>query len=307
MVNYYGVSIPSELSGYQKIPVENSRPVNSNDYADIAVKRNYDGELLYVNYYNNDKELIKQIYYDGVAISKIKHYKSGALYIEESYKEDLLSVKNVYSKDTSLAYTIKYEYTRDRKIQKLTKLERGNCITAVYGYDDFGHISSREITYNSKKILSQRFKYDILDRIVEYSDENQMISVKNMTRKNQLLSYKITDKIGNEIEVNNYLAEFEYLRSEVTLNGHSVVVKDKSYVDNVMLKRPYATEDDLDIVIANLLNSHSPTVCSTNRTDYNNVVESKSANMIESNIVTRTLPISMRKRVLYNIVTNSNI
>ena len=64
-----------------------------------------------------------------------------------------------------------------------------------------------------------------------------------------------------------------------------------------MLKKPYATEDDLDLIISNLM---KPSI-QTQRVD--DVLTKKTAGLIDSTIQVKTLPISIRKRVLFNIVS----
>ena len=77
------------------------------------------------------------------------------------------------------------------------------------------------------------------------------------------------------------------------VNGHTTSVNDTSYVDNVMLKKPFATEDDLDIIKSNLFVGMDGT---TQRA----ASESNAMDIIDDNIESRALPISLRKRALYN-------
>ena len=65
-----------------------------------------------------------------------------------------------------------------------------------------------------------------------------------------------------------------------------------------MLKKPYASEDDLDFVIANLFNSTD--FMSTKR-EVNK--ENQVTDIINTIIQYRTLPISMRKRLLLERAT----
>ncbi len=64
-----------------------------------------------------------------------------------------------------------------------------------------------------------------------------------------------------------------------------------------MLKKPYTTEDDLDIIISSLFTGMDT---STSRTDYSDVLSSNAMGLIDRSIEIRTLPISLRKRALYN-------
>ena len=60
-----------------------------------------------------------------------------------------------------------------------------------------------------------------------------------------------------------------------------------------MLKKPYATEDDLDIIISNLFTGMDAV---TQRPASSN----NAMGLIDANIENRALPISLRKRALYN-------
>ena len=151
----------------------------------------------------------------------------------------------------------------------------------------------RKLYKNSEHINEQHYKYDILDRIIEYQDDNQHIVVNKISLNNELLSYVIIDRMGNKIVVENLYSSSTYAETKISLNGHSTTIKDTSYVDNIMLKRPYANENDLDLIIANLF--HEEKVTPTKREAYSEV---NAMDVIDSNIQNRTLPISMRKRLL---------
>ena len=112
-------------------------------------------------------------------------------------------------------------------------------------------------------------------------------------QNNELISYTITDRIGNVINVENHFADCGYICTSLKVNGHSTSVNDASYVDNVMLKKPFATEDDLDIIISNLFTGMDTV---TQRT----ASEDNAMSLINNSIEIRTLPISLRKRALYN-------
>ena len=209
-----------------------------------------------------------------------------------------MTSKYFYSSSGCLSCSFEFKYNKKRKVESISKNRINLKVAAVYNYDDFDRIIKREVYKNSEKVMEQNYKYDILDRIVEYRDENQRIVVKKISKKNELISYVITDRMGNEIVIENFFSSTGYEYSTISLNGHSSQVKDISYVDNIMLKKPYTNEDDLDMIIANLLNNYE--VKSTKR---NSDSEIDSMDMIDSNIRLRTLPISMRKRLLLQQVT----
>ena len=161
-------------------------------------------------------------------------------------------------------------------------------------------VNSRIIKVNKNTVAEQRYRYDILDRIVEYKDENQTINVLKLNPKNELLSYTITDRNGNTISIINKYMCSDYIGTEIDLNGHKTTVNDKSYVDNVMLKKPYTSEDDLDLVISKMLNNSKseseskPKLIPITRRGPNKDISDTiiNNNLINSN---KPLPISMRK------------
>lgn len=67
-----------------------------------------------------------------------------------------------------------------------------------------------------------------------------------------------------------------------------------------MLEKPYTNENDLDLIIADLFRSGTP--MRSERTEH---AEKQSGNLIDKNIEIRVLPISMRKRLLYNMAVNT--
>ena len=70
-----------------------------------------------------------------------------------------------------------------------------------------------------------------------------------------------------------------------------------------MLKKPSASDEDLDLIISNLFNQ---TDDKSYTRELSTVVNKHSMGLIDKNIENRTLPISLRKRMLYNLVMNEN-
>ena len=296
-IEYFGLTLPPELSDYGTFQNLTEPDVEVELMSEVEVNRDLRGRILSVNYYSPNQELIKQKFYHGMSVSYINYYSQNRLCSKEEYDEDRLVTKTVYHKNGSMAYEIKYEYEK-AKLSHISKRTSENEIVIKYVYDELDRIISRKIYLDNRPVSEQKYNYDILDRIKEYKDENQRIVVKNVSAKNELLSYSITDKIGNEIEINNHFTEYGYTDTEITLNGHSITVNDTSYVDNVMLKKPYASDDDLDLIISSLMKHSMPSVV---RTDSMDVLNRKSMGLIDKNIQIKTLPISIRKRVLFNI------
>ena len=181
----------------------------------------------------------------------------------------------------------------NKRLNRICKKTLNKELLVGYRYDTFGRIIEKNISFNGKQTTKQEYRYDVLDRVVEYKDTKRKILVDKIGQNNELISYTITDRIGNVINVDNHFADCGYICTSLKVNGHSTSVNDASYVDNVMLKKPFATEDDLDIIISNLFTGMDTV---TQRT----ASEDNAKSLINNGIEIRTLPISLRKRALYN-------
>ena len=299
--SYIKINLPSELSALlikkpEDIAIDEYQIINS----DVEIKCDSRGRVISACYYTPEGETLKQIFFDGNHISKINYYRDEKLYSAEYYKNSLILAKEIYMKDGELYSVINYEYNKNNQICRITKKTIKNEIVCIYKFDSLNRIISRKILIDSKPYSEQQYEYDILDRIVEYRDENYKIRVKNMSFKNELLCYEITDKIGNKISITNHFTELGYENSNISLNGCSISVNDTSYTDNIMLKKPYTSEDDLDFIIANLFKNANNTI---KNCEHKKEATNKSSGFVDKNIELRSLPISIRKRVLYNLVT----
>lgn len=298
--DYCCVSIPLELSCYkkvQKMMMDDAKPITCTLESNVKINQSLKGGIESVEYFM-DNCISKKVFYCGSSIKKICYYKNKNLFLQEEYYEEQLVKKHSYNGDI-LVSTTSYKYNQKGKICEVKRLQKQDVYLVQYGYDDLGRINARKIFINDNLLIDQYYKFDILDRISEYIDGNQRIKVKKIDRNNRLISYTITDKIGNEIDVTNKFTDSGYLSTNVSLNGHLTTVCDTNYVDNVMLKKPYTDENDLDLIISNLM-------CNVN--SENDITHTEQCDCISATesfgIQTRSLPISMRKRVLYNIVTN---
>lgn len=285
-------SIPQELIKYfhsgNKLIDE-----NLNFSSNIEVVHDSEGKISSLKLYSPDNELIKTLCYENSKIVLINNFRQNLLYSSDRYNNDLLIEKTVYRKNGSLAYTITYEYNREKRLNRICKKTLKRELLVGYRYDTFGRITEKNISFNGKQTTKQEYRYDVLDRVVEYKDTKQKILVNKISQNNELISYTITDKIDNVISVENHFADCGYICTTLMVNGHTTSVNDTSYVDNVMLKKPFATEDDLDIIISNLFVGMDGT---TQRA----ASESNAMDIIDDNIESRALPISLRKRALYN-------
>jgi len=295
--SYYRLSVPDELAAFYKVTSPAARMSEKTNFdSDLVICRDARGCIASVKYFTPEKELLKEVFYKGESICKINQYRGKVLYSTTGYKDGLPVLKFIFQSSGHLAYSVEYEYKK-AKMTGIRKKCQGREIYVKYQYDDFERISHRSISLNNEQILQQSYRYDILDRIVEYKDNNQKIVVNKISKKNELISYVITDKMNNDIAVENHFTESGYVNTDITVNGHCSQVKDTSYVDNVMLKKPYTSEDDLDLIIANLFRDEHSMQTSRNNDKY-------SGSMIEQSIEHRTLPISMRKRLLYSMAVN---
>lgn len=307
--DYLCISVPTELKQYAKVVSIINKFEELPDKgvnADFGVKLIKDdkGNLIHAAYYSESGELLKKIFYDGSTVSSIEHYRYNSLCSIEKYHDGRMTSKTKYNRLGKPICIVNYEYNRKDQITAIRKVADDIRYEVEYGYDELMRVNSRIIKVNNNIVAEQRYRYDILDRIVEYKDENQTITVKKLNSKNELLSYSITDKVGNTIMIINKFLCSDYIGTEIELNGHKTTVCDKSYIDNVMLKKPFTSEDDLDLVMSKMLRKNKPeeTSCITSttqrncNTDITNVVINKNINLS-----TKPLPISMRKLRLFQI------
>ncbi len=310
VANQLCISIPAEMQQFQKvidILDENRTDESVKDFGVKIIKDN-EGNISCTAYYDNDGELLKKIFYSGAAVESVEIYRNHYLYSKENYTNGNIRKKIIYNSYGKIISTIVYEYNRQDKITSIRKTSDNKRYLVEYGYDELSRVNSRSVKIDSEVIAEQYYRYDILDRIVEYKDKNQTILVDKVNTNNELVSYTIFDKIGNTIVVKNKYLYTEYIGSEIDLNGHKTTVKDKSYVDNVMLKKPFTSVDDLDFTISNLTSEKRADLssCTTKRNNNPNDImdfiindnkQIKPPPLTKENI----LPISIRKRLLLEI------
>lgn len=268
----------------------------------IDENRDSAGRISSISYYNCDKELEKQIFYEGSNVSSIKYYSNNKLIMQKNYENTLLISKDVYNKYGRLIYSNYYEYGIYEKLISIKKCINGREVCIKYNYDSLDRIISRKIFLDDEICSFQEYSYDVLNNITRFKDDNQeIIVIKN--DNNKLISYSITDRIGNVLYITNRFVKSVYVGTEIVSNGQKNSIKDFSYVDNVMLKKPRANEDDLDLIVSKLLSKNVLSLCNTDKTK---TAEMHAQDIIDENIKIKTLPISIRKRILYNISMKSN-
>ena len=308
MQNYLCISIPDELQQFAKLMEPDDEIIqpklNSQDFGVKLIKDEY-GNLTCAAYYSDTGELLKKILYKGSTISSIEQYRNNILYSTEKYDNGKITRKIKYDKSGKTISTISYEYNKKDQLITIRKFTNDVRYAIIYGYDELMRVNSRSIKIDDKFIEEQRYRYDILDRVVEYKDKNQKIEVHKLNPNNLLLSYTITDNIGNQIHVKNKFMCSEYIGTEIELNGHTTSIKEKSYLDNVMLKKPFTSEDDLDFVLSNIYKKHQSEqfvpIQITRRESKNNVINMIIDDKLKPKPEITILPISIRKRVLLNL------
>ena len=297
--NFLGISIPEPLRCYCRVLQETENFYSPKpEVCDFGVKliKDANGKFEFAAYYSDTGELLKKIYYKGSVLEHIEYFRNNLMHMREDFIQEQIKNRIKYDKNGNIKSKISYEYDKKNHITSITKQIDKSTYCVEYGYDELQRINSRTLSMNDKEINKQFYRYDILDRIVMYKDKNQCITVKQIGKNNELIYYVIEDKILNEISVYNRFINSEYIDSEICLNGHKMILKDNSYVDNVMLKKPYTREDDLDFMISSIYKTETePTKRNLNSTatDFR----------ISSCMQAPTLPISIRKcQLLYNKV-----
>jgi len=290
-----GIPIPFELKEHFNTDdtfFEESTEFHVNNKPLLRTIRDKDGLFSSIEYYNLNKELNKKIYFLGGSITKIERFKNGKLIYSKEYNPEngKLSTINSYSGENIILSQIKFSYSRDNRIQKITKIIGNESYGIEYNYDQLYRVNSRKIIINNKIVDEEIFKFDILEKIVEYSNHNLFIYVFEHTKDSKLGKYKIIYK-NNELIINNrFNSENEYTNSEIILNNTKTIKRDIKYLDNIYLKRPYTSPEDVDFIISRYLSSN----------DYTNNNQVK--NLYNESI--GVLPISIRKLKLCKMAAN---
>ncbi len=290
------VSVPIELRCYQKIKdmiTETNLPEKENEFG-IKIVKNILGAIDFVAYYSDTGDLLKRVYYKGTDAVKVRHYRNSYLYLEEDFSGKLMIKKRIYDTGGNILTQYQYKYNRNGEVTGIEKHTNKNKYYVEYGYDELKRVNARKIYINNALINEQKYRYDILDRLVDYQDSSQHVHVNLISQNNELLSYVVKDKLGNEIKIENYFKNSEYVNTDISMNGHNIRVKDISYADNVVLKKPYTTESDLELVVSELYTK--PEMCQTKRSCKEDSVVSQ----INEEAKKPILPISVRKRLLFN-------
>ncbi len=295
MVKYIcGIPIPEEFkeTDFQTVNIE-VKPVEH-----VETVYNPDGTILSVDYYN-DEGLNKRVFYDEFSVIEIRYYREGKIDYKQLFKDDVLVSEYFYKKTGEVSSVLEYEY----KLDRISGINQILCLSKrriELKYDFMDRIIGRKVYFDDKIALTQHYVYDAMDRISGYDDENYSLFVEKFTKDNKLHTYRITDKMKNEIVITNNFYDNKYVESKVSVNGVDKVVKDINYVDNIMTKKPTQSMDDLDLIISKLFND-SEVTGATKRSSagLEERLDSNLVNIIEYKTKVRPLPIALRKRLMY--------
>ena len=105
----------------------------------------------------------------------------------------------------------------------------------------------------------------------------------------------------NEVIVTNNFEDKNYIDTEISVNGSKKNVKDTSYLENVIMKKPTKNMEELDLIIAKLYDKEPEFSMLTKRpsAEPEERLESNLVNIIEYKTKSKPLPIALRKRALY--------
>lgn len=287
------IAIPEELQRFRKQPNIKDNTEARFSVADFGVQtvRKADGCMDFVAYFSDDGDLLKRIFYDGSVLAHIMYYRNGLLHKQEDFEDGKLIKKIRFNNAGERISNITYAYNRKGNMASIQKTHLENCYKVEYGYDELERVNGRKFIINNEIAYEQYYRYDILDRIVLYKDTKQTITVNEVGKHNKLVSYAIQDKMLNNIKVYNKFIQDNYIETEIVVNGHRMIIKDQTYVDNTMLRRPYTREDDLDFMMTNLFRQ-TDSISRQGESSNTNEVR------INVNMQPPILPISIRKRQL---------
>lgn len=296
------VAIPAELFEYEleaEFELPDNKPLNIDNDFGVRLIKDDKGKLICAAYYSDYGELIKKIFYDTYGIESIEHYRNNTLFSHERYDNGVIKKKSKYDKCGNVICSIMFKYDKDKQIISIAKIQNTKKYEVLYGYDELKRVNSRTINIDNKICAEQIYRYDILDRVVEYKDYNQTITVDKMNQKNELVCYVITDKRGNIIRITNKYLCSDYLGTEINLNGHATYIKDYSYTSNIILNKPFTSEEDLDFAISYIIknkgkNSKNNNIKNQIYSDLSNIIILNTNNNTEAEF----FPITVRKKVL---------
>ena len=315
--SYLGITIPEELlSTDEKNSLQNVQFINKTSLPQANVLKEFVGNIYFnknkngvvesAKFYDDYNILLKEVFYNGVSVYKIDYYKNNKKYIEEEYNKNLVE-KRCFSPDGALKHSIKYEYNSKNKIISILRTQNDIEIMSKYDYDEFDRIKIRKIYVNSDLVIEQNYRYDILDRLSQYRDNNQTLNVECISTNNLLLKYSITCSNGIIMYIKNNFENDNYVNTEITINNKTIKVKSINFVDNIMLKQPQASEDDVSMVLSYIYPKNVVPI-TTSRTKCSDILNQNLNNIIsiKSDNNAKYIPISIRKRLLYQNAICSN-
>ena len=291
---FCGINIPEEADEFSFTPIHLAV------FSSVETRKDTSGNIVEVDYYHLDNILKKVKYADG-SVSEVIYFREGNLEKKQLYEEGRLNKEYVYKTNGEVLYLLEYEYNLN-KLFSITQTFGLNSRKVEFGYDFMGRITERKIYSDDNPVLNQKYFFDALDRVSGYEDDYFSFMVGKFTQNNQLQTYRITDKMKNEVIVTNNFEDKNYIDTEISVNGSKKNVKDTSYLENIIMKKPTKNMEELDLIISKLYDNKEqeysmatrrPSATSEER------LESNLVNIIEYKTKSKPLPISLRKRALY--------
>ena len=203
-----------------------------------------------------------------------------------------------------LKYQIQYSYDDNDLLIGIAKKIDNEVFYLRYDYDDLLRVKQKNVFYNSNLVISMSFERDFYGQIIGFYDGNIKIAEVVKDSRNLLKSFVIIDKMGKKIVVRNNFSNTKYLYTELMSENDCTKVINMSYVDNMNLKDLKPSEEDLNFILMSLLKK---TVIKTRRSNLVDFAVKNPDDIIDNNVKTKLVPISMRKRLLYNIVKASSV
>lgn len=295
--NFYNLELPNELCCSVQSPISLVWPIELVPNANTKIHYDNKGSIDYIEFYNSyDGTIEKIVDYQGPFIKRINFYQNNRLYKAEEYSDSKICTREYYNNGIKVE-TNSFQYNNDNRLIKINKTKNNVDYYIQYEYDCLSRIKTRRAYANCDKLIEQKYKFDILDRVIEYEDDYQKIVVNNFGEHNELLSYTITDMQNNVLNIQNQFYANKYLHSVLTLNSSSLKVQNKHYVDNILLKKPIPSETDFNFILllfTNSRNANIPSLCNIHSQNQ------KTNKCFNDNIKAMTVvPISMRKYLLY--------
>ncbi len=130
---------------------------------------------IYDVFFQNGRKYTSSIFSNGNLIKLSRYFTCGKLSSECDYKNGILSLKKIYTRDGTLAETITYSYYDTGKIASIIKESRNNIVSVTFIRDNTSNITNIRIRQNN--IIIRMIDYEYTNNSVICSDTNQFGTV----------------------------------------------------------------------------------------------------------------------------------